>query len=100
MFNQLVFDDKDPSDQTTYSVDFSPDLGVGETITSCTVTASIVGSNIPTTLTIGTPGIIGNIVGSYITGGFAGTQYKITYSIFTSFDNVVTRSVLLFCQLR
>ena len=102
MYNQLTFEPKDPTDQNTYSVDFTLDLDIpnGETITGATIKTSIVGSNIPTTLTTSPAGIIGSVVGTYITGGIAGTQYLITYSVQTSFTNVITRSVFLYCQAR
>jgi hypothetical protein len=72
----------DPNEILDYAWDFAPDLAVGETITTKTVT-------VPTGLTLSpagkpAPAIVGSTVVFWLTGGTLNSTYDITVHIVTS----------------
>ena len=69
---------KDPADVKDYSVDFSAQLGVGETVDSRTVVAA-------TGLTVDSSSIVtSNTVRVWLSGGTAGLNYRVTVTAVTS----------------
>ena len=76
---------KQPSESRLYSVDFSANLGTGETITSVISFVAV-----PAGLTLDPAvAISGGTVQKRISGGAAGKQYKITADILTSASNIL-----------
>jgi hypothetical protein len=82
---------KQPAESRLYSMDFAGLLAQGETVTTV---VSIVAA--PTGLTVGgSPVASGNRVSVQISGGAAGTEYKVTFVVNTSAGNIIEGEGLL-----
>lgn len=86
--NVNVISPKDPLDVLPYAFDWTNFLASGETIQSATIT-------VPTGITLGAQQINGSIVQFYLSGGTAGTAYKISCFIQTNMTPAANRSFQL-----
>jgi hypothetical protein len=78
---------KQPSENRLYSMDFSGLMASGELITGCTMTPAHEVTTPP--LVVGTPVYAGQIAQVRISGGLAGTTYKITFLVTTNGGNTL-----------
>jgi hypothetical protein len=75
---------KQPAESRLFSMDFSPLMATGETISavsSCTA--------LPTGLTISGAATSGQVATARIAAGTAGTKYKVTFVVTTSAGNTL-----------
>lgn len=84
---------KDPEAVLDYSFDWTPWLAAGETITSKTVT-------VPTGLTLDASNEAAGVVTAWISGGTAGTAYRVECLIVTSEGRTDERSITIRAQER
>ena len=88
--------DKDPAAILDYSIDWSAWLPSGDTIDSATWTAS-------TGLTVEAspaPSVAAGIATVWISGGVAGTRYRLTCQVTTDAGRVDERSIAIACADR
>ena len=79
---------KQPSEIFPITLDFSRRLATGETISSKTVTAAIVGGGDATATVIDSSAIDGTEINITVKAGSDGVEYKITVKITSSASNV------------
>ena len=94
---RVVLKSKKLGEVVGYPVDFISSLGVAETISSATVTASVysgVDPN-PQFIVLGAATITGTIVQQGITGGVLGTIYELLYAATTSLNQLIEISAFL-----
>jgi hypothetical protein len=80
----LAYYEKQPAEISDYEIDFSAFLRLDETVDDATATVSIVGSAAPAELEIDSISISLAGVRVRLSGGVAGTRYKVTASTTTS----------------
>lgn len=85
---------KQPAESRLYSIDFSPLLAVGETVTGVTSVAAT-----PSGLTLsGSPTYSGAFAQERISGGTTGVRYKVTFTVTTSLSNTLEGEGILSVQ--
>lgn len=80
----MPFTDKDPSEVVRLGVDFSNLLATGETISTTAVSIRTAAGVSQPSMLSGSPTDSSGIVRQLITGGVAGTSYKLSFTITTS----------------
>ncbi len=82
---KVIFPIKRVSEAVNLAFDFTSQLGVGETISTASMSTDVYtgGETVPS-LTLGTPSISGNVVTSLAGAGLLGTIYGVTCQITTS----------------
>jgi hypothetical protein len=80
----MQFTDKDPSEVVRLGVDFANLLDTGETINSATVGIRTVAGVSTAAMLSGAAEIDGSVVRQLVTGGVAGTHYKLSFIAVTS----------------
>jgi hypothetical protein len=80
----MQFTDKDPAETVRLGVDFANLLDTGETITSASVGIRTAAGVSTAAMLSGTDEIDGSVVRQLITGGVAGTTYKLSFIAVTS----------------
>jgi len=84
---------KDPDATLDYSWDWADWLTAGETITTASVT-------VPDGLTLGVVSQLSGVVTAWVSGGTAGTEYKVYCRITTSEGRIDDRTIVLTCRAR
>jgi len=80
----MPFTDKDPSEVVRLGVDFSNLLDTAETISTTAVSIRTTAGVAQAAMLSGSPTSSAGIVRQLITGGVAGTSYKLSFTITTS----------------
>ncbi len=84
--SRVTFLPKLQGENQTLSFDFTSRMGVGETLSSATVTCTVysgVDSN-PSTMLVGIPSTSGNIVSQHVASGVTGVTYYLLCTAVTS----------------
>jgi len=81
---------KQPAESRLYTVDFSPILGEGESITAATSATAA-----PAGLTLGSPSYTATTASVRISSGTAGQLYKVTFRVTTDASNTLEGEGLL-----
>lgn len=102
MFKPLRVEPKDPADQNTYGLDFTPDLDVdnGEAIQGVPVITTTLLDGSSSDLVVANPHTSNNVAYCFVSGGLNGKTYLVSYEVNTTNGNVIKRSVLLPVQDR
>ena len=88
--------EKDPVETVSCTMDFSPILNAGETISShsCAVTA-YVGASSTSGMFVGGTSLNGSTVAQTVSGGAQGAVYRLRYTITTNQSRTLTASSFL-----
>lgn len=95
--SRVVIDPKRLGETKTYQFDFTSALGVGETISTKAVTATVymgTDSN-PSAIVIGAASSSSAVVSQNITGGVVGVIYYLTCTITTSLSQTLVLTAFL-----
>ena len=89
---QVVLPLKPQSETSKVTFDFISKLAIGETISTATTTAAVWSGadSVPSSLISGAASISGTKVSQMLTGGVAGTVYKLSCTITTSSGQTLT----------
>jgi hypothetical protein len=96
------FDQIEPATARWFYLDFSPELGVNETIWSASFVCSVVlgrgADPAPQSRVISVPVIIGNEVGAFCGNFLSGVWYSLEAIAYTSAGNVLPNNARVYCQ--
>lgn len=90
----IKWPNKDPSDIIDHGIDWTEHLPADDTI------ATVAWSVEPAGLTPGAQALVGNVASVWLSGGTAGTTYRVTCRVTTTGGRQMDRSALIFVTER